>query len=192
MGQIKNIKLHIVTDIKRMDKIFSTKIDVHPEYSITACLLDNVTNTKQLLQLLLKGELNCALLNTTYLPDIFPVLVASTKSVHSHLNNSMKTKSIHTELLYNLSPTSSISTALKTLGIKGQETSVLVVCLHKGESNIADVVDKVDGEVRDIGELGNYSSSEHIRKLYGVTDAELQIGTYSDAVTLRIATKDAL
>jgi len=177
-----------------MDKIFRQCIDIHPEYTISASLLAEVSNTKQLLQLLLKGELNCALLNTTYIPDIFPVLIAATKAAHAHATGTMKTKGIHTELLYNLSPTTSICTALKTFGVKGDEESLLVVCVSKDNETdgIVDVVGKVDGVRRDMGDLSEFMSCDKIRKLYGVTDDELCVGSWSDAVTLRIATKDAL
>ena len=177
-----------------MDKIFRQRIDIHPEYTVSAGLLSEVSNTKQLLQLLLKGELNCALLNTTYIPDIFPVLIASTKAAHAHATGAMKTKGIHTELLYNLSPTTSISTALKTFGVKGDEESLLVVCVSKDieAEGIVDVVGKIDGVRRDVGDLSEFMSCDKMRKLYGVTDDELCVGSWSDAVTLRIATKDAL
>jgi len=196
MGQIKNIKLHIVTDIKMANnttsEIFKAPIDLYPDYNVTACLLDNVTNSSDLLQMLIKGDLNCALLNTTYLPEIFPILIASTKAVHCYKCSSLKTKGLHTEVLFNLSPTNSISTSLKTFGIKGDESSVLIVCVRNGDSDIAEIINRVKGDVRDISELRNYVSEEKIKKLYSITDSELQVGTYSDAITLRVATKDAM
>merc|ERR1712150_116123 len=196
MGQKKISNLHIVTDIKvsaaQMDsKIFRTVVDTNPDYNITACLINHVTNWKALLNLLIKGELPCALLNTTYLPDLFPVLVASAKAVHSLAGGTLKTKGVHTELLYNLSPSHSISAALKTFGISGKEESLLVVCLPKGVCGIEQILAKVEGDVVDVGGLCTLVDVDKMRTLYGITEEELDIGSLSDAVVLRVAVKGA-
>ena len=174
------------------EKIFKISVDTYPEYNISACLMVNVTNGEEVLKKLIGGELNCALMNTIYIPNIFPVLMASNKAVHLFEHSHMKTRNLHTEILFNLFPTNSINSALKTFGIKGKEESLLLVSVSKNDSDIQKAAESVRGDLVDLSDLDKFCSLEQIQKLYNITKEELEIGTYSDAITLRVATKDAL
>lgn len=175
-----------------VEKIYKVSVDTYPDYNVSACLMDNVTNGDEVLKKLIGGELNCALMNTTYILNIFPVLIASNKAVHLFEHSHMKTRNLHTEILFNLFPTKSINTALKTFGIKGKEKSLLLVSVSKNDSDILKAVEAVKGDTVDLSNLKKFSSQEQVEKLYNITKEELEIGTHSDAITLRVATKDAI
>ncbi|XP_029351238.1 EKC/KEOPS complex subunit TPRKB isoform X1 [Echeneis naucrates] len=124
----------------------------------------------------------------------FQVLVAANKAVHSQKIGKMKTRSLYSEIIFNLSPTNNISEAFKRFGIADGDESVLVVLVHnKDESHhLADITAQVDGLQVPVDEVSSLSDSAKIRKLYKVTPQEEKCGTLLDAVVCRMAIKDVM
>ena len=173
-----------------LEGIITHPVDLYPDYTIYACLFTNISNAGELRKKLVKGEMKCALLSTTFIPDIFPVLLACNKAVHCYMNSSMKTRNMHTEILFNLSPTNSINESLKKFGLKDDDTTLL--CVSVRNDALDGMFDEIQGDVKLVSDLHTVSNLTEIRKLFQITDQELEIGTLSDAVSLRVATKDAL
>lgn len=173
-------------------KTFS--LDLHPEYTVSLALFTSVTNAQVLREKLIASELNCALINVTYVPDILPVLLACNKAVHCYKSSSMKTRSIHTEVLYNLSPTNSIKDSLRTFGISGNESKLLCVVITKTdkENTLNNIVNCILGNLCSPGDLSLVSNVEKIKELYRIEDVEIETSSLTEAVIMRISTKDAL
>ncbi|XP_034434403.1 EKC/KEOPS complex subunit TPRKB isoform X1 [Hippoglossus hippoglossus] len=129
------------------------------------------------------------------LVDPLQVLVAANKAVHLQNTGKMKTRSLNSEMIFNLSPTNNISEAFKRFGISDGDDSVMVVIIHdkKNESQLVeDIVTKVDGRQVPVEDLSSLSDSAKIRKLYKVAPQEETCGTLLDAVICRMATKDVM
>ncbi|KAM4615091.1 LOW QUALITY PROTEIN: EKC/KEOPS complex subunit TPRKB [Polymixia lowei] len=128
------------------------------------------------------------------LVDPFQLLVAANKAVHLQKIGKMKTRSLYSEIIFNLSPTNNISEAFKRFGISDGDDSVLVVLVHtKDESQLlTDITTKVDGQQIPVEEISALSDSTKIKKLYKVTSQEEKCGTLLDAVVCRMATKDVM
>jgi len=129
----------------------------------------------------------------TMICSCFSVVVAANKAIHSSLHEKMKTRGIHTEVIYNLSPSHNISESLKNFGIQDTDTNLLLICIYeKGVGNkVESYVNEVDGTQCQMEELQSFTDVNALKQLYKVTEEELKIGALSDAIVCRIATKDA-
>ncbi|XP_057711593.1 EKC/KEOPS complex subunit TPRKB isoform X2 [Corythoichthys intestinalis] len=154
----------------------SHTLELFPELNVTQILFKEVQNAAELRKNAIDGKIQGALINPTM------------------KTNKMKTRSLFSEIIFNLSPTNNISEAFKRFGISDGDDSVLVVLIHdKDESPlVTDIATKVDGLQIPVDEMCSLSNFEKIKKLYKVTPQEEKCGTLQDAVICRMATKDVM
>ena len=108
----------------------------------------------------------------------------------------MKTRNLHTEILFNLSPSNSIKESLTNFGASDSQTNLIGVCLRKHDDvtdGMETLLKMVDGApTKPLCDIEKYNDIDRIAKLYKVGKEEMSIGSLADAVVLRVATKDAL
>ncbi|KFM83520.1 TP53RK-binding protein, partial [Stegodyphus mimosarum] len=92
-----------------------TDLNQVPAYFL---LYENIENIKEIKELLLRNELNAAVINPEFVYHKDQLLIACHRSLYNERTKQMKTKSLFTELLYNLYPNRRISESLKTLGVQ--------------------------------------------------------------------------
>uniref|UniRef100_A0A7N0TEE5 Uncharacterized protein n=1 Tax=Kalanchoe fedtschenkoi TaxID=63787 RepID=A0A7N0TEE5_KALFE len=133
---------------------------------ITLALFTDVANSKKLLDLMQAGTLDpeVAFLNASLIPDVFPVLAAAHKMVTAKSRDSLRTRTPHSELVYN----------------------------YSGSKHMKAVGELVKGKEIDLEELKNKASQAQILKHYKITSQELAISSLADAIACRIAVRDAL
>ena len=68
-------------------------------------LFRHVTNSSEIKSKLINGEIDATVLNAALIPDILQIFVAANKASLSNFQGEKLTKTIHTEVLFNLSPT---------------------------------------------------------------------------------------
>ena len=172
----------------------TVNLELFPEYTVSFALFNDVTNVSALRQKLLKGEISCTMVNTNLIPDVFTVLLACNRAVYNITNSSMKTRSIHTEVLYNLSPTSSITDSLKTFGVADDQKSFLCVGIRKNDENddFENILKMVDGVSVPTDTLKTLHDAVRIQKLYKITNDEIAVDGLANAVCMRVSTKDFL
>lgn len=117
--------------------------------------------------------------------------MAANKAVVSQKFGGMVTRSVYSEILYNLSITKNISQSLTRFGVEtGQD---LLVCFIIGtESDKTEqILSQIDGEMRPITELRNLSDLIAIRKAYKLERLDTK-SDYDllDNIVSRIATKN--
>ncbi|XP_056132588.1 EKC/KEOPS complex subunit TPRKB [Lampris incognitus] len=170
------------------------QLELFPDYSVTQLLFKDVKNAAELRQCAVEGKIKGALINPTMLVDPFQVLLAANKAVHLQKTGKMKTRSLFSEIIFNLSPTNNISEAFKRFGISGGDDSVLVVLVHtKDEPQLlTDITAKVDGQQIPAKDISTLSDPVKIKKLYKVTPQEEKCGTLLDAIVCRMAIKDVV
>ncbi|RVW49852.1 hypothetical protein CK203_069943 [Vitis vinifera] len=71
-------------------------------------------------------EPEVAFLNASLIPDVFPVLAAAHKTLLAKSRESLTTRTLHSELVYNYSGSKHITESLKRCGISDSSTYVLV------------------------------------------------------------------
>nr|XP_046235569.1 EKC/KEOPS complex subunit TPRKB [Scatophagus argus] len=170
------------------------KLELFHDLRVTQMLFKEVKNAAELRQSAMAGKINGALINPTMLVNSFQVLVAANKAVNLQKNGKMKTRSLYSEIIFNLSPTNNISEAFKRFGISDGDESVLVVLVHNEDESqlLSDIAAMVNGQQVPVEDVPSLSDQEKIKKLYKVTPQEEKCGTLLDAVICRMATKDVM
>ncbi|XP_028307103.1 EKC/KEOPS complex subunit TPRKB [Gouania willdenowi] len=169
-------------------------LDIFPDRRVTQMLFKEVKNAAEMRQSAVEGKIQAALINPTMLVDPFQVLVAANKAVHLHTIGKMKTRSLYSEIIFNLSPTNKISDAFKRFGVSDEDDAVMVVVVHSEDElkALSDITEIVDGRQVPVDDLSSLSDSAKIKKLYKVTPQEEKCGSLLDAVVCRMAIKDVL
>ncbi|MFS7982803.1 putative CGI121/TPRKB superfamily protein [Helianthus anomalus] len=159
--------------------------------TLSVALFTDVANSKELLELMQAGTLEpeVALLNASLIPDIFPVLAAAHKTLVAKSRDSLTTRTLHSELVYNYSGSKHISESLKRCGISDSTTYILVARFGALEEEMKTLI---KGKEIDLEELEGKANKPQIQKHYKITGVELGISTLGDAITCRIAARDAL
>ncbi|KAG6495122.1 hypothetical protein ZIOFF_042913 [Zingiber officinale] len=181
------------------------EFQVNGSTSLSLALFTDVTNSRlvnnfflliarQLLDFVQTGKLEpeVALLNASLVPDIFPVLAAAHKALLSKSRESLTTRTLHSELIYNYSGSKHISESLKRCGISDDTTYVLAARFAASQDEMKDVAELINGKEVDLAELETKANLTHILKHYKITPEELAISSLSDAIVCRIAARDAL
>nr|XP_043625295.1 EKC/KEOPS complex subunit TPRKB [Erigeron canadensis] len=162
--------------------------------TLSAALFTDVSNSKELLEQMQSGTLEpeVALFNASLIPDIFPVLAAAHKTLVAKSRNSLTTRTLHSELVYNYSGSKHISESLKRCGISDSTPYVLVVRFDATDEEMIAMKTLIKGQEIDLEELEGRANKPQIQKHYKITAVELGISTLGDAITCRIAARDAL
>ena len=100
------------------------------------------------------------------------------------------TKTIHTEVLYNLSPSRSVTESLKIFGI-GEETSNLFVLVFESTLN-SSIKDLIEGDLVSLDEHLAIVKWFKIKELHGIQEENLNQDTICDLVTSKSAVKELL
>ena len=108
-------------------------------------LYTNVINAKQILEKIKKpsslsedGTMkmdfpNCLILDATMVYDLSQVVFACTRAEFLNEQGNMKTRTLYTEMIYNMSPETKIGETIKVFGLKESSKELLVVVLLTGD-----------------------------------------------------------
>ncbi|BBN19643.1 EKC/KEOPS complex subunit TPRKB/CGI121 [Marchantia polymorpha subsp. ruderalis] len=170
------------------------KLDTHPGHTLHLFLFSELQNSKEILNLLQTGVLQpeLAFFNASLIPDTFPLLAAAHKAMQSHDRGSLRTRSIHSELIFNYSGSKHITESLKRCGISDTTSYVLVARFDASPEDVDAVKTLVKGEELDISELPARADQAAILKHYKISTVELDASSLEDAIVCRIAARDAL
>ncbi|XP_013689953.2 EKC/KEOPS complex subunit Tprkb [Brassica napus] len=181
--------LLIAADLRVM-KVFH----LDGENTLSVSLFSDVTNSKELLNSMLDGslKLEVSFLNALLIPDVFPLLAAAQKALVSKSRDSLSTRTLHSELVYNYSGSKHITESLKRCGISETTTYILAARFNASPIEMEEVAKLINGKEIDLEELKTQANQAHILKHYKITSQELVISSLGDAIVCRIAARDAL
>ncbi|EFA78015.1 hypothetical protein PPL_08660 [Heterostelium album PN500] len=129
---------------------------------ITVFKFNNVTNTQEIMDILLKGELEWSIVNARIVYDDRHLLTAATQAIHQLCSKGkLSTNNIHTELIYRMSPTTNIRDSIKTFGLNIEDNVFYIVLFGATEERIDRVRTLVKGD-----ELKEEESDEALKKQY--------------------------
>ncbi|CAH9079768.1 unnamed protein product [Cuscuta epithymum] len=162
--------------------------------TLSIALFSDVSNSRELLESMQAGTLEpeVALLNASLIPDVFPLLAAAHKTLVSKSRESLTTRTLHSELVYNYSGSKHISESLKRCGISDNSSYVLAARFGASTDEIAAIQNLIKGTKVELKELEQRANHTQIQKHYKISKLELEISSLSDAITCRIAARDAL
>ncbi|MPC56913.1 EKC/KEOPS complex subunit Tprkb [Portunus trituberculatus] len=125
----------------------------------------------------------------------FQVAVAANRAVRAQALGKMATRSLYTEVIFNLSTKKNIMNALKTFGMGEEDKEVLAVVLgteEEVEDKVTKITQQINGKVVDTSELADLTQEARVQELYKVTPEELKVGSLLEAVVSRMACRDFL
>jgi EKC/KEOPS complex subunit CGI121/TPRKB len=107
----------------------------------------------------------------------------------------LKTKTVHAELIWSLSGNRHVGRALSTFGVQDTSRHVLVAKFDATEGEMEELRGRVEGELVEGVEaieaaLREVCDVARLKKVYGICDAELEIGSIEEGVVVRIAARD--
>lgn len=149
---------------------------------VTLTLYTNLRNTSQIRDNLKNGTLNCCAIRPDMIYDVFQVIVAANKAA---LCEKLTTKSIHSEILYNLSYSKNITQSFQKFGLQENGKSVLIATVVGDD----DVLDGIEGDVVDLGELRSFCNMDALKKAYKLNNCEVDV---LSSIVSRIACKDLI
>ncbi|GMN37619.1 hypothetical protein TIFTF001_006956 [Ficus carica] len=134
--------------------------------TLALALYSDVTNSKELLESMQAGTLEpeVAFLNASLIPDVFPVLAAAHKTLVSKSRESLTTRTLHSELVYNYSGSKHITESLKRCGISESSTYVLAARFNASSDEMKAVEKLIHGKEIDLEDLGARADQAQIQK----------------------------
>ncbi|KAM6551089.1 hypothetical protein CsatB_000901 [Cannabis sativa] len=162
--------------------------------TLALALYSDVTNAKELQDSMQAGTLEpeVAFLNASLIPDVFPLLAAAHKTIVAKSRESLTTRTLHSELVYNYSGSKHITESLKRCGISESSSYVLAARFNASPDEMKGVEKLINGKQIDLEELGVRADQAQILKQYKISSVELRVSSLADAITSRIAARDAL
>ena len=144
-------------------------------------------------------EPEAALIDARTLAHLLVVKAAAGLALQHHTHGTLRTKTLHSELVYSLSGSKHIGSSLGTFGIKDDTTCLLVAKFDASDEDINALRNLVasnecilEGEEDINAHIEKGCDEKAIVKAYKIVDQELQIGTLVDAIVCRIAARDCL
>ncbi|KAL8540350.1 hypothetical protein ACS0TY_001817 [Phlomoides rotata] len=145
--------------------------------TISLALFVDVTNSKELLELMQAGTLEpeVAFLNASLIPDVFPILAAASKTLVAKSRDLLTTRTLHSELVYNYSGSKHISESLKRCGISDSTTYILVARFGASADEMTVIRGLVKGNEVGLEELEKRADQALIQKVCSFSASSLYV-----------------
>lgn len=172
-------------------------------------LYKNIRNSRKLHSAIIEGKIKCAMIKPVLIAHPLQIAVATKKSLaakyaSSSANTNSKTKglmtkSVFTEILYNLAPTKNIAESLKLYGIGQEDTEILIVITKEPGTEQDEVknvlINEIDGDLvpnlmDEIEGLPSLTNWELVSKVHKLKSTSLNKKNIVDILISRAATKD--
>jgi tRNA threonylcarbamoyladenosine modification (KEOPS) complex Cgi121 subunit len=171
--------------------IYKTELDFDCQKSISLFLFKDIQNGAEIKEMVTKGTLQCCIIKPCLIVHPFQVVIAANKAVISKMQDKMTTRTLSTEILYNLSISRNITQSLMKFGIGESDKNMLVSIIEEtGENRSEIILSHFKGVLCPIEELCNFSDEMLIKRTYKVKDSELEVSSLTDSIITRIVTSD--
>jgi EKC/KEOPS complex subunit CGI121/TPRKB len=155
-------------------------------------LFTEVTNAQAMMDLVKAHDFPGALIDPRLVVGTLQLQVAAIKALDADAKDSLASQTVHSELVYNLSPERKMSQAFSTFGMSPDATTVLVAMFDVGVAEFEEAAaGKVVGtRVPFVAGIGAVTDEAQVKKKYKIRDVELEVSSLEEATVHRIATRD--
>jgi tRNA threonylcarbamoyladenosine modification (KEOPS) complex Cgi121 subunit len=171
--------------------IYKAELDSDSQKSLSIFLFKDVQNAAEIKEMVTKGVLDCCIIKPCLIVHPFQIVIAANKAIINKMQGSMTTRTLSTEILFNLSVSRNITQSLLKFGIGDSDKNMLVSIIEEtGENKSENVLSYFKGVLCPIAELSNFSDEVLIKMTYKVKDSELEVSSLTDSIVTRIVTSD--
>lgn len=169
---------------------YELKLDPSVEAKLVVKLFDNVKNMGALKQKVLSGDLECCLIKPSLIVHPFQIAVAANKAL---VAEKLTTRTVYSEILFNLSISKNITQSLQTFGVDDKMTHVLtaVIVKDKAESTEELIHKEIDGDQVDLSKLKDFNNIAAIQKSYKLSKLEIE-NSLMESIVSKIAAKELI
>lgn len=168
---------------------YKSNLDITSNSEVIVKLFSKIENIKELKEQIVSGSLQCCLIKPSLICDPFQIVVSANKAI---LSEKLTTRTLYSEILYNLSISKNISQSLQKFGVDEKDDAILAVVVVRAEDvgTENETFRKIAGEELDILRLTDFCDVSLMKKEYKINDEELEKCLLIDAIVSRIAVKD--
>ncbi|KAI6250746.1 hypothetical protein HI914_00061 [Erysiphe necator] len=148
-----------------------------PSHSVHVSLFCNIKNASFLLEQLRLGNVHYeyAFIDAQVILSSVHLFSACFRAISCQITNKLKTRNIHSEVVFSLSPRNNIATAFLNFGITAKTNDLIVVKISDltQHDSIKDHLSNIiEGEAEDFSDiaLANITNWRRVHKLYSVTE----------------------
>ncbi|KAF5364055.1 hypothetical protein D9756_000989 [Leucocoprinus leucothites] len=153
-----------------------------------------------------REDVNFAFIDARLITSRLHLQTAVYQSILAEAQNGLRTRTIHSEVLWNLNPTNNITEAIRRYGVSDATTSLLVVRIDGGTTPPIEMESKVkkvvDGGLVPLSQLQEVTDWSTIKKYHKLTnelsikavqeDPATQFAIIDNIVTSTVATKSVM
>lgn len=172
---------------------YNCDLDPDTNARLKVYLFKDVKNVEDIRQNVIKGVWKCSAIKPSLIMDIFQVAVAANRAVLSEKSKTMVTKTVYSEILYNLSLTKNITLSLSKFGIE-KDDSLLVCFIINSDSDdaaSADIVSQILGEQCPLSSLCSFTNMKDVKTVYKLNGLNSNSHTdLLDVIVSKMVTKN--
>lgn len=132
----------------------------------------------------------CTVVNPKLILEPFQIAVAANKALISKNSNTMITKSLPTELLFNLSTSDNITESLHKFGYDSKsDREILLAIFGNNIEQLQHIIAEVQGTRQPLSMLGQIHDIKLIKEAYDITEAQLTVNSLLNLIVTKIACK---
>ncbi|KOB78179.1 Prpk-binding protein [Operophtera brumata] len=156
---------------------YNCDLDPVTATSLKIYLFKNVRNVEAVRSNIQKGTWSCAIIKPSLILDPFQVAVAANRAVLARQHNSMVTRTVYAEILFNLSLSKNISQSLSKFGIETDQELLVCLLVTPERDDSGDIIPQIEGDLCPISELGSFTREQDVKQLQNNFDI-LHIANY--------------
>ena len=157
------------------------------KHSFKLFAFKNVKNGPEILQRIKSGDRfpNCTVLNADRIYSKYQLQIACTKACHNYDNAIARSKSLYVEIMLCVSPTVSISDALKNFGLNKESRHLFVIIEAPQDSAIeSELKGIIDGELVPVPSFNDADMSA-LTRIYSLSDSRPVEGQILSAMAVQ-------
>jgi hypothetical protein len=170
---------------------YKIELDSGCRKNLSVFLIKDVQNAAEIKEMVVNDTLDCCVIKPSLIVHPFQIAVAANKAVISKMRNKMTTRTLYTEILYNLSVSRNITQSLIKFGVGESDKNMLVGIIEESdEDRSGSILPYFKGILCPVEDLPKFSDEALIKKSYKINDSDLAVSSLADSVVTRIVTRD--
>ncbi|KAJ3451918.1 cgi-121 family member [Anaeramoeba flamelloides] len=151
---------------------------------ITIKFFSKINNAENIFSLVKKGEIEKCFINPETIISEEHLLMATIRARRNQKNNSMKTRTIESEILWCLSPYKGVGMAFKHFGLQENFTEAIVLSFEEQPD-----FSVIQGEELAFNDsiLQKHSNVDKIKDIYQISEDEIQLTSLKESVIMKMS-----